>query len=167
MDRRHCLRVVSGVGLALVSALAFSREVKMLPLHKSKKEWAELLTPTAYAVLFEEATEEPGTSQLLDEKREGTYVCAACHQPIFKSNAKYESGSGWPSFTKPIEGAKVAETSDTKFGMQRTEVRSAGAGSHLGHVFDDGPKPTGQRYCNNGVALQFVPRGEQLPELRS
>lgn len=165
MDRRHCLRVVSGVGLALVSALAFSREVKMLPLHKSKKEWAELLTPTAYAVLFEEATEEPGTSQLLDEKREGTYVCAACHQPIFKSNAKYESGSGWPSFWQPIAGA-IAVKTDYKLGYRRTEYHCARCGGHLGHIFNDGPQPTGERYCNNGVALKFVPSGEQLPELR-
>jgi len=156
---------VSGVGLALVSALAFSREVKMLPLHKSKKEWAELLTPTAYAVLFEEATEEPGTSQLLDEKREGTYVCAACHQPIFKSNAKYESGSGWPSFWQPIAGA-IAVKTDYKLGYRRTEYHCARCGGHLGHIFNDGPQPTGERYCNNGVALKFVPSGEQLPELR-
>ncbi len=165
MDRRHCLRVVAGAGLALASALAFSREVKMLPLQKSKKEWAQLLTPAAYAVLFEEATEEPGTSQLLDEKREGTYVCAACHQPIFKSNAKYESGSGWPSFWQPIAGA-IAVKMDYRLGYPRTEYHCSRCGGHLGHIFNDGPQPTGERYCNNGVALKFVPSGEPLPELR-
>ncbi|MBS1198882.1 MAG: methionine-R-sulfoxide reductase [Proteobacteria bacterium] len=163
MDRRHCLRWMGSAMLLPISA--FAGEKKVLPLQKSKQEWSKILSPASYKVLFEESTEPAGTSPLLDEKREGTYVCAACHQPIFKSNAKYESGSGWPSFWQPIAGA-IATSTDYKVGYPRTEYHCSRCGGHLGHVFNDGPQPSGERYCNNGVALKFVASGEPLPELR-
>ena len=128
-------------------------------------EWRPLLAPEQYAVLFEEATERAGTSPLNQEKRPGTFVCAACHYPLFEAAAKYESGTGWPSFWQPIAG-HVATRRDFKLFWPRTEYHCARCGGHQGHVFDDGPAPTGQRYCNNGVALRFVPEGEPLPPLR-
>jgi peptide-methionine (R)-S-oxide reductase len=165
MDRRQSLFSLLGL-----SMLPFGRdaaaEAGRLPLAKAKSEWAKLLPPPAFNVLFEEGTERPGSSPLNGEKRDGTFVCAACFQPLFDSSKKYESGTGWPSFWQPLTGA-VATRTDYKMILPRTEYHCSRCGGHQGHVFDDGPKPTGQRYCNNGVALQFVPRGEQLPELRS
>ena len=134
-------------------------------LHKSKEEWRSLLPRDAYVVLFEEGTERAGTSPLNQEKRSGTFVCAACHYPLFRSDAEYESGTGWPSFFQPIPG-HVATKRDFKLIWPRTEYHCARCGGHQGHVFDDGPEPTGQRYCNNGVALKFVPDGEPVPPLR-
>jgi peptide-methionine (R)-S-oxide reductase len=134
-------------------------------LKKSHEEWRRLLTPEQYTVLFEEGTERSCTSPLNDEKRAGTYVCAACHQPLFTTDAKYESGTGWPSFFMPIPGT-LGTRKDFKLFWPRTEYHCARCGGHQGHVFDDGPEPTGQRFCNNGVALQFVPAGEPLPPLR-
>lgn len=128
--------------------------------------WQDLLTPEAYAVLFEEDTEAPGSSPLNQEKRDGTYLCAACYLPLFASQDKYESGTGWPSFTQPIAG-HMGTKSDFKLFFPRTEYHCARCGGHQGHVFDDGPKPRGERWCNNGVALRFIPQGEALPELRS
>ena len=110
-------------------------------------------------VLGEAGTEKPFTSPLLHEKREGVYVCAACRHPLFLSNTKYESGSGWPSFYKPIKGA-FKTSIDRKYVMVRTEYSCANCGGHHGHVFEDGPQPTGQRYCNNGVSLKFIPKEE-------
>jgi peptide-methionine (R)-S-oxide reductase len=130
----------------------------------SKSEWRKRLSPAAYAVLFEEDTEPPGSSPLDREKRDGTYVCAACRLPLFESSTKYESGTGWPSFFRPIAG-HVATRTDYKLILPRTEYHCARCGGHQGHVFEDGPPPTGLRYCNNGVALLFVPRGEALPPL--
>jgi peptide-methionine (R)-S-oxide reductase len=135
------------------------------PLRKPKDEWRRLLEPRAYAVLFEEDTERAGTSPLNQEKRPGTFVCAACGLPLFDAGTKYESGTGWPSFFDPIAG-HVATKRDFKLFWPRTEYHCARCGGHQGHVFDDGPEPTGQRYCNNGVALRFVPEGEALPPLR-
>jgi peptide-methionine (R)-S-oxide reductase len=129
-----------------------------------RREWKERLAPAAYAVLFEEDTEPPGSSPLNREKRDGTYVCAACRLPLFESSAKYESGTGWPSFFRPIAG-HVATRTDYRLILPRTEYHCARCGGHQGHVFEDGPPPTGRRYCNNGVALRFVPRGEALPPL--
>jgi peptide-methionine (R)-S-oxide reductase len=118
--------------------------------------WRCDLSPEQYHVLREHGTERPGTSALNHEKRRGTFLCAACRQPLFSSETKYESGSGWPSFYKPIEGAVGTSHDDSLF-MPRTEVHCANCGGHLGHVFEDGPPPTGLRYCMNGVAMIFEP----------
>tara|TARA_B100001146_G_scaffold6052_1_gene5340 strand:+ start:1342 stop:1770 length:429 start_codon:yes stop_codon:yes gene_type:complete len=135
-------------------------------LDKQKTEWQTLLADDSYAVLFKEATEPAGTSTLNDEKRDGTFVCAACYLPLFESTAKYNSGTGWPSFFDTISG-HVGTKTDFKLLLPRTEYHCARCGGHQGHIFKDGPAPTGQRYCNNGVALKFVPSGEDLPPLRS
>ncbi len=119
-------------------------------------EWQAMLSPAAYAVLREEGTEPPFTSELLDEHRKGTFTCAGCALALFSSDTKFESGTGWPSFWQPLDNA-VATDADSSFGMMRTEVHCRRCGGHLGHVFDDGPEPTGLRYCMNGVALAFVP----------
>ena len=119
-------------------------------------EWQKKLSPLAYQVLRHEATEYPGTSQLLDEHRKGTFACAGCDLPLFDSATKYDSGTGWPSFYQPLDNA-VAESVDYKLGYARREVHCRRCGGHLGHVFDDGPPPTGLRYCMNGVSLEFVP----------
>ena len=127
---------------------------------RSSEEWREQLEPERYNVMFEEGTEPPGSSPLNYEKREGTYLCAACGQPLFESDTKYESGSGWPSFYRAIPGALEFST-DYKIGYARTEYHCSRCGSHQGHLFDDGPQPTGQRYCNNGLSLRFQPEGEE------
>jgi len=146
---------------------AFGESAKPIArLHKTPAEWRKLLSPEAFRVLFQEATERAGSSPLNQEKRPGTYVCAACFLPLFDAADKYESGTGWPSFTKPIEGSMGTKT-DFKMIWPRTEYHCIRCGGHQGHVFDDGPAPLGKRWCNNGVALRFVPEGEPLPELRS
>lgn len=126
------------------------------PETRSDAEWRETLTPEQYNVLRGHGTERAGTSCFLAEKRPGTYSCAGCGAPLFETGAKFESGTGWPSFFAPLEGA-TETTSDRSYGMIRTEVHCARCKGHLGHVFDDGPPPTGQRYCMNGVALTFDP----------
>jgi peptide-methionine (R)-S-oxide reductase len=135
-------------------------------LVKSRDEWKKLLEPQQYDVLFEEGTEMAGTSSLNHEKREGTFICAACNLPLFDSVKKYDSGTGWPSFYDAIPG-HLGTKQDHKLMYERTEYHCIRCGGHQGHVFQDGPPPTGLRYCNNGVALQFVPKGETLPELRT
>lgn len=132
-------------------------------VQKDEQEWRARLPGPSYSVLFEEATERAWSSELNDEKRAGVFVCAACHQPLFESSAKFDSGTGWPSFFQPIPGS-LDTRRDFKLFLPRTEYHCARCGGHQGHVFKDGPQPTGQRYCNNGVALRFVPAGEQLPE---
>ncbi len=124
------------------------------PVQKSDAEWKKELDPQQYQVLRHHATERPGSSPLNFEKRKGEFRCAGCGAPLFDSSTKYESGSGWPSFWAPMDDA-VATKSDRSFFMTRTEVHCAKCGGHLGHVFPDGPQPTGQRYCMNGAALKF------------
>lgn len=125
-------------------------------VEKSADEWREQLSADQFCVLREHGTERAGTSPLNKEYRPGIFRCAACDQPLFKSDTKFESGSGWPSFFQPLEGA-IGTTEDTSHFMRRTEVHCSRCGGHLGHVFPDGPKPTGQRYCMNGLSLKFEP----------
>ncbi len=126
------------------------------PVENTDDEWRRTLTPAQYAVLREHGTERPGSCALLAEKRPGTFTCAGCGQSLFVGERKFESGTGWPSFFAPLDGS-IATTVDRTFGMARTEVHCSQCGGHLGHVFEDGPPPTGLRYCINGVALNFVP----------
>ena len=123
---------------------------------KTDAEWKQTLTPEQFHVLREHGTERAGTSPLNFEKRFGTFTCAGCGQPLFTSDTKFESGTGWPSFYQPIDGA-IGTTTDRSYGITRVEVHCARCGGHLGHVFPDGPRPTGERYCMNGVALAFEP----------
>jgi peptide-methionine (R)-S-oxide reductase len=135
-------------------------------LRKTEAEWRALLSAEAFAVLFQEWTEPPGSSPLLNEHRDGTYLCAACLVPLFQAALKYDSGTGWPTFSAPIEG-RLDTKLDLQLGIPRTEYHCKRCGGHQGHVFDDGPPPTGKRWCNNGLALRFVAQGEPLPEPRS
>lgn len=163
LSRRGFLSgVLAAAGLAASGRLMAE---SAFVVDKPREQWRRLLDPPAYRVLFEEATEPPGSSPLNAEKRPGTFVCAACNQPLFESRTKYESGTGWPSFWQPIAGS-LGTRKDFKLIWPRTEYHCSRCGGHQGHVFEDGPQPTGLRYCNNGVALRFVPEGEPLPELR-
>ena len=131
--------------------------VMRYPVEKTDAEWKRLLKPAAYDVLRQEGTERPFTSPLNDEHRRGVFVCAADGNPLFDSRTKFDSGTGWPSFYQPISKTAVATTTDRSLFMTRTEVHCTRCGGHLGHVFNDGPKPTGLRYCMNGVAMTFRP----------
>ena len=168
MQRRQWLKRIFGLGAAAVSVAkpTLNAQEKISKLEKTKAEWRKLLTPQAYGVLFEERTEAPFTSPLVKEKRRGTFVCAACYLPLFSSTAKFDSGTGWPSFYEPLKG-RVGTKRDYWLVLPRTEYHCIRCGGHQGHVFDDGPPPTGQRWCNNGMALKFVPDGESLPQLRT
>lgn len=154
MNRRHLLLSVglAAVGLATQKAAAETFEV----VH-SDEEWRKLLSPEAYSVLRREGTEYPYTSPLEQEHRKGSFACAGCGQGLFSSETKFDSGTGWPSFYQPIRPEVVGTRIDGALMMTRTEVHCARCGGHLGHVFEDGPPPTGLRYCMNGVAMTFTP----------
>jgi peptide-methionine (R)-S-oxide reductase len=171
MQRRTVLRHMVAALLApvLLSAAAHAQRAagpaSAGPLKVNRERWRELLPEDRYQVLFEEATEPPRSSPLDKEYRDGTYICAACYQPLFDSSAKFDSGTGWPSFTQPLDGS-IGTKRDFKLIWPRTEYHCSHCGGHQGHVFNDGPPPTGQRWCNNGLALEFVPRGLPMPALR-
>ncbi|MCE4225661.1 peptide-methionine (R)-S-oxide reductase MsrB [Methylobacterium sp. C25] len=153
MNRRQTL--FAGASLAsLFAGLSASKPALAFAVEKSDEEWRKQLDPAAYNVLRKQGTERAGTSPLDHEKRAGTFSCAGCDQKLFASQTKFDSGTGWPSFYQPLAGA-VGESSDRAYGMTRTEVHCSRCGGHLGHVFDDGPRPTGLRYCMNGVAMTF------------
>lgn len=172
MQRRQLLLTMA---LGLISAPLVNRHLfahpvdttlTVTPLKKPEEEWKSLLSSAQYDILFEEGTEPPGSSPLNNVKEKGTYICAACYLPLFESVTKYDSGTGWPSFYQPI-GGRVDTKLDLKMVWPRTEYHCLRCGGHQGHVFEDGPEPTGLRYCNNGLALKFVPEAKPLPELRA
>ena len=160
LTRRQAL-YASAAGLAtlVIGRLASPHAAKATTNYEvthTDAEWHKLLTPAQYDVLRQEGTERPFTSELLKEHRDGTFACAGCDLPLFASETKFESGTGWPSFYQPLDNA-VGKTEDRTFGMLRTEIHCRRCGGHLGHVFNDGPKPTGLRYCMDGFALLFHP----------
>ncbi|HEY4118488.1 MAG TPA: peptide-methionine (R)-S-oxide reductase MsrB [Byssovorax sp.] len=132
-------------------------------LELTEEEWRKRLTPEQFDVLRNHGTERAGTGCFVGTKTPGTYVCAGCHAPLFPSGGKFESGTGWPSFTQPVSKDAVRAIEDRSYGMARTEVRCARCDGHLGHVFPDGPKPTGLRYCINSASMDHVAEGESLP----
>ena len=142
--------------LSSVGMIRFTRaDAETFEVTHTDAEWRKLLTPAQYDVLRQDGTERPFTSPLNSEHRDGTFSCAGCQLPLFPSKTKFDSGTGWPSFWKPLDNA-VAERNDSTLGMTRTEVHCRRCGGHLGHVFDDGPPPTGLRYCMDGVAMTFT-----------
>ena len=166
MQRRSFLSVTLGVaGAALAGRITSGREpsvstgaTETFEVTKTEAEWRKILSPGAFGVLRRSGTERPGTSPLNNEHRAGTFACAGCDLALFSSSAKFDSGTGWPSFTAPLPDA-VRTSTDRSYFETRTEVHCRRCGGHLGHVFDDGPRPTGKRYCMNGVALAFHPTG--------
>ena len=159
IDRRAFLTVAGagGAGLALWGCSSGpARAAEKFPYALTDAQWRKKLSPAAYDVLRRQGTERPFSSPLNDEHRAGTFACGGCGLPNFSSKTKFDSGTGWPSFWAPLPNA-VASQTDTSLGMERDEIHCRRCGGHLGHVFDDGPKPTGKRYCMNGVALTFTP----------
>jgi peptide-methionine (R)-S-oxide reductase len=164
MNKNYTRRYVllAGAGLAAIAFMRWPEEASAVTeqgsfeVQKSEEEWRRLLTKEQFDVLRKHGTERPGSSPLNREKRKGTFACAGCDLPLFSSETKFESGTGWPSFYQPLSNA-IGTTVDKSLFMTRTEVHCRRCGGHLGHVFDDGPKPTGLRYCMNGVALKFIP----------
>jgi peptide-methionine (R)-S-oxide reductase len=163
VTRRALMTTAAGVaGLAALPwrlDMDAKAEAARFEIAKSDEEWRRQLTPEQFHVLRKHGTERAGTSPLNKEKRKGTFACAGCDLPLFSSDTKYESGTGWPSFYAPLENA-VGTSTDRSWFMTRIEVHCRRCGGHLGHVFDDGPPPTGKRYCMNGVAMKFVPEGD-------
>jgi peptide-methionine (R)-S-oxide reductase len=155
MTRRNLLRMLSSLGVAGGAAVQAGTPTRADKVVLGEDEWKKRLTPEQFAVLRKHGTERAGTSALNDEKRAGMYHCVACDLPLFSSKAKFDSGTGWPSFYEAIPGT-LGYSTDYKLIYPRTEYHCARCGGHHGHVFDDGPRPTGKRYCNNGVALRFV-----------
>lgn len=156
MHRREFLKLTGLAVITLISGLGRAMAETIAKINMSDEEWKKKLDAKQYDVLRKEGTEAPFTSPLNEEKREGTFVCAGCDLELFKSDKKYNSGTGWPSFYDVITGHVETKT-DNKLLMARTEYHCARCGGHQGHVFNDGPQPTGLRYCNNGVALKFIP----------
>ncbi len=163
IDRRILLTSAAAVAgfaglrwLRPLAAEAGDTPAQKFEIEKTPEEWRRQLTPMQYKILREHGTETPGSSPLLHEKRKGVFSCAGCDLPLFASETKFESGTGWPSFYKPIDNA-IGETVDKSYGMVRTEVHCRRCGGHMGHVFDDGPPPTGLRYCIDGFGLTFKP----------
>jgi len=160
-----CARATSSVPEVAVPETPVPQQ-RFTRLVKPRSEWRRILDEDQYHVMFEQGTERPGSSPLNREKRAGTYVCAACALPLFDASTKFESGTGWPSFFRPLRG-RIGTHVDRALGMERTEYHCARCDAHQGHIFEDGPAPTRLRHCNNGVALAFVPRGQRLPALRT
>jgi peptide-methionine (R)-S-oxide reductase len=161
MKRRSLIKLLGAAALApVIGHSVFARQdstmTQVEKLELSEDEWRERLNSAQYNILREEGTEPPGSSSLLKEKRDGTYVCAGCDHPLFDASMKYDSGTGWPSFFTTLPAAFETKR-DFKLIWPRTEYHCAKCGGHHGHVFEDGPEPTGLRYCNNGVALKFIP----------
>ena len=171
MKRRQFIINTTGLagGLMAMGSKALAHPVNskldVSPLEKPEEYWEKLVSKGEFHILFEEGTERPNSSPLNDVKAEGTFICAACFLPLFESETKYDSGTGWPSFYQPIAG-RIDTKLDLKLIWPRTEYHCIRCEGHQGHVFEDGPEPTGLRYCNNGLALRFVPIDKPLPELR-
>ncbi len=158
-NRRRFLGLLgSGIAASTLAACGSSEaNAKTFPVSMSEAQWRQKLTKSEFYVLREAGTERPYTSPLDDENRAGTFVCAGCGNALYSSKTKYDSGTGWPSFWKAIDARAVGTSTDYKIGYPRTEVHCADCGGHLGHIFSDGPKPTGKRHCINGVAMDFRP----------